>query len=88
MFASEYIRNTGTKGKQRESSKFSAVVIKTLAMIGLSRRSVYQVASRNVSERLISPKSFIHTYTNGMQNRNKAQKWIKRTLKLANLFST
>ena len=88
MLDIEYTMNTGTKGKQRESSKFNAVVISTLAMIGLSRRSVYQVASRKMKDRLIRPQSFICRYIRGMLNINKAQKWSKRTLKLAILFST
>ena len=74
MLAIEYTRNTGMKGIQRDSSKFKAVVISTLDIIGLSRRSVYQVAKRKVRDRLIIPKSFINKYVSGILEKKIAQK--------------
>ena len=62
------------KGIQRDNSKLSAVVISTLEIIGLSRRSVYQVAKRKVRDRLIIPKSFINKYTSCILKRKMAQK--------------
>ena len=74
MLAIEYTRNTGMKGIQRDNSKFNAVVISTLEIIGLSRRSVYQVAKRKVRDRLIIPKSIINKYTSCMLKIKMAQK--------------
>lgn len=74
MLAIEYTRNTAMKGIQRDNSKLSAVVISTLEIIGLSRRSVYQVAKRKVRDRLIIPKSFINKYTSCILKRKMAQK--------------
>ena len=74
MLAIEYTRNTGMKGIQRDNSKFNAVVISTLEIIGLSRRSVYQVAKRKLRDRLIIPKSIINKYTSCMLKIKMAQK--------------
>ena len=74
MLAIEYTRNTGMKGIQRGNSKFNAVVISTLEIIGLSRRSVYQVAKRKLRDRLIIPKSIINKYTSCMLKIKMAQK--------------